>query len=274
VPQSVKSAGLAGDLHGLRPDVLGAAGLLAGSCEHARCRREHTDQQQALNGPAPTRQTGPSAPASPSRPASHWRAPDYSAVRRRQWRKSRATVPFLQHIAVRQEGGNSMSRSHKAPEPQVATKPFRPPAVPLVAVDPYFSVWSFADRLTDDRTRHWTGASRPCAAWRAIRRHDLALRWPAPENVPAMDQKELTVLPTRTIYRFEAAGIEMLLTFTTPRCGRSGRVFLARDLRGVGRPLARRPPARRDGVLRRLDGLGRQLLRSADRLGPVRLGMT
>jgi hypothetical protein len=37
-----------------------------------------------------------------------------------------------------------------------------------------------------------------------------------PENVPAMEQRKVQVLPTRTIYEFSAAGVAIVLTFMTP----------------------------------------------------------
>ena len=37
----------------------------------------------------------------------------------------------------------------------------RLPALPLIANDPYFSVWMPGDTLTSAETVHWTGAPKP-----------------------------------------------------------------------------------------------------------------
>jgi hypothetical protein len=106
----------------------------------------------------------------------------------------------------------------------------RPPAVPLVTCDPYFSVWSFTDRLTDSDTRHWTDAKQTLTSLIRVDGRAYRLMGTSPHDTPALPQVSLDVLPTRTIYGFEGAGIHVTLTFMV--------AMLPSDLEVLSRPVA------------------------------------
>jgi hypothetical protein len=107
--------------------------------------------------------------------------------------------------------------------------PMRPPAVPLVAHDPYFSIWSMADRLTDDGVKHWTGKPNSLNALLRIDGKSYQVVGRERGANAVLDQVRLEVLPTRTLYRFAGAGVQLDLAFFTPAA--------ADDLEALSRPL-------------------------------------
>jgi len=92
----------------------------------------------------------------------------------------------------------------------------RPPATPLVACDPYFSIWSAGDELTSVNTTHWTGKPHRLASFARVDGEVFRLMGAEPADTPAMEQKQLTVSPTQTAYQFAGAGVEVEVKFTTP----------------------------------------------------------
>ena len=96
---------------------------------------------------------------------------------------------------------------------------FRPAAVPLITVDPFFSVWSCSDALYATPTEHWTGIPCPIVAgvfvdndFHSVSGFDV--------NGKLMKrriyQRSVEVTPTSTVYKFENTQLKLELTFTTP----------------------------------------------------------
>ena len=112
----------------------------------------------------------------------------------------------------------------------VAQATLRPPAVPLVTHDPYFSIWSAADRLSDTDTTHWTGKPHRLRSLVRIDSKTFRIMGREPAQVPGLPQRSLEVLPTRTVYTFEGQGVQVTLMFTTPQ--------LPNDLDVLSRPLS------------------------------------
>lgn len=116
-------------------------------------------------------------------------------------------------------------------------KKFRAPCVPLITNDPMLNVWSFADRLTDDVPRHWTGARQFITGAIAIDGQPYQFIGKLqPDNTryvtefPALEQTDLTVRPLTTVYTLENDIVRMTLTFMSP--------LLPDDLKLLSRPIS------------------------------------
>jgi hypothetical protein len=92
----------------------------------------------------------------------------------------------------------------------------RAPAVPLVAHDPYFSIWSPADRLTDAATVHWTGRPHPLTSLVRVDGEAFRVMGASPADTTAMLQRSVTITATRTTYVFADTRVRVTLGFLTP----------------------------------------------------------
>jgi len=108
----------------------------------------------------------------------------------------------------------------------------RPPSTPLITVDPYFSVWSPADRLTDRTTVHWTGKPNTMVGTAVIdgEAYRFMGKLNAADDSRTLTQTKFDYNALSTFYTFEGAGIALDLTFTTP--------LLMDDLALMSRPVS------------------------------------
>ena len=112
---------------------------------------------------------------------------------------------------------------------QVPGEQFRPPAVPLVTSDPYLSIWSEADHLNDDNTRHWTHREHSLVSLIRVDGVSYRLMGKDPADVPAIPQTAFELTPTRSIYHFANDAVRVTMTFMSPA--------LPHDLDVLTRPL-------------------------------------
>ena len=92
----------------------------------------------------------------------------------------------------------------------------RLPSVPLIVNDPYFSIWSPYDRLTDGTTRHWTDQEKPLEGF--LRVDGITYQWMGSNKGQATiaQQKSVSVLATNSYYTFICGPMELDVVFTAP----------------------------------------------------------
>ena len=96
---------------------------------------------------------------------------------------------------------------------------FRPVAVPLVTVDPFFSIWSCDDALYGGPTEHWCG--KPCPIMAGIFVGNTFYSMSAFDQCGKairhrIYQTNLDITPTSSVYTFENELAKVKLTFRTP----------------------------------------------------------
>ena len=92
----------------------------------------------------------------------------------------------------------------------------RPVAVPLVTVDPYFSVWSTSDCLYEETTKHWTGKPNSMVGIIWIDNKAYSFMGKTSEKLDILKQESVLVEPLTSTYTFKGNGIKLQVKFLTP----------------------------------------------------------
>jgi Domain of unknown function (DUF4965)/Domain of unknown function (DUF1793)/Domain of unknown function (DUF5127)/Domain of unknown function (DUF4964) len=105
----------------------------------------------------------------------------------------------------------------------------RAPAYPLIVHNPYFSIWSFTDKLNASDTRHWTGREQPIYGVLKVDGKLYRFMGAGPSDDAAV-QRSVAVKATQTIYLFKCGPVDLGVTFTSP--------LLIADLALLSRPIS------------------------------------
>lgn len=90
----------------------------------------------------------------------------------------------------------------------------RAPAVPLITIDPYFSIWSMNDKLNEDVTRHWTGKQQRLTGILEVD-GECSCFMGQSEYTP-MKQENLEIDALSTRYVFTSKKVELTVSFLSP----------------------------------------------------------
>ncbi len=93
----------------------------------------------------------------------------------------------------------------------------RAPAYPLITIDPYFSVWSPSDKLTDTTAVHWTDKPNTiCGTATVDGKTVRIIGADTGEGLEAMKQRSVDCNALSTTYIYEDMGVRLTLIFTSP----------------------------------------------------------
>jgi len=103
---------------------------------------------------------------------------------------------------------------------------YQVPSIPLITVDPYFSVWSSREKLNETNTCLWTGKRKIMQGMIEI--DGAKYSFMGQQAMPVIPQTDFSLSATSTCYTFQNDDIELKVRFTSP--------LLLSDLSLLSRP--------------------------------------